>query len=97
MQHHVILMLTVLTPLAVMSVFVELAILGMEKLPAQVSVCHCLSSIDKMLIWFLGIMECSIGASSCPSNADCVYSGRSYGCICQVGYNGDGSTSCTGL
>lgn len=36
-QHHVILMLTVLTPLAVTNVFAELAILGMEKLPAQVT------------------------------------------------------------
>lgn len=37
-HHHVILMLTVSTPLAVMNAFAELAILGMEKIPAQVTI-----------------------------------------------------------
>lgn len=44
-------------------------------------------------ILHIGIGECL----TCPSNADCIYNGRSYNCVCKSGYDGDGTTSCTGL
>ncbi len=45
---------------------------------------------------FIDVNECSLGAYSCDSNADCINAVGSYSCRCRSGYDGNG-TSCLSM